>query len=148
MNGRKRHVLVDTMGLVLAAEVTPADVRDPAGAQALLSPLIGVFPRMSWMWVDMGYRGDFPAWVQQTLQWTVDVVKRPQRWVWCKWDDEPPPPLPKGFQVLRRRWVVERTFAWLGRYRRLSKDYEGLPETSESLIYAAMSRLMLRRLVQ
>ena len=94
----------------------------------------------------MGYRGAFPGWVRETLGWTVDVVKRPSKWVRC-YADEEPPPLPEGFQVLRRRWIVERTFGWLGRYRRLSKDYEGLPETSEALIYAAMSRLMLRRLV-
>ena len=83
----------------------------------------------------------------QTLGWTVEVVKRPQRWVWLPEGAEPPP-MPTGFQVLKRRWVVERTFAWLGRYRRLSKDYEVLPATEEAWIYLATTNLLLRRLAR
>lgn len=95
-----------------------------------------------------GYRGRFVQWVKQTLGWSVEVV---QHWwtgvrgVWVMKGQEPPK-IPSGFQVLPRRWVVERTFAWLGKFRRLSKDYEALPETSEAWIYTAMSCHMLRRL--
>ena len=97
--------------------------------------------------MDSAYQGSFTDWVDQTLGWTVDVVKRPSRWVWVKADQEPPP-APTGFQVLRRRWVIERTFGWLGRWRRTSKDYEYLPATSECVIYLTMIRLMLRRLAE
>jgi putative transposase len=94
----------------------------------------------------MGYRGDVIEWIKQKLGWTVDVVKRPSKWGRYPIDVEPPP-MP-GFTVLPRRWVVERTFAWIGRNRRMSKDYEYLPETGEAWIYTAMSRLMLRRLAK
>jgi transposase len=85
------------------------------------------------------------AWIEATLGWTVEVVRKPPRRVWVQEGVEPPP-MPTGFQVLPRRWVVERTFAWLGRNRRLSKDYEFLPATTEAWIYLAMSHLMVRRL--
>lgn len=147
MNGRKRHLLVDTMGLLLAVRVHPADVADRVGARELLAPLRERFPRLTHLWVDAGYRGVFIGWATDTLGWTVEVVAKPRRWVRCPADEEPAP-RPTGFPVLPRRWVVERSFAWLGRYWRLSKDYEALPETSEAWIYAAMSRLMLRRLAQ
>ena len=85
--------------------------------------------------------------MEQDLGLRVDVVRKPRRWV--RWPvDQEPPPLPTGFQLLPRRWVVERTFAWLGRYRRLSKDYEALPATEEAWIYLAMSSLMLARLAR
>jgi putative transposase len=93
----------------------------------------------------MIYRGSFLEWVKDQLQWTVEVVKRPSRWRWYPPGVEPVP-LP-AFTVLPRRWVVERTFGWLGLNRRLSKDYERVPETSEAWIYAGMSRLLLRRLI-
>ena len=87
------------------------------------------------------------TWIEQNLGLSVTVVRKPRRWV--RWPaDQEPPPLPTGFQVLPRRWVVERTFAWLGRYRRLSKDYEALPATEEAWIYLAMSSLMLARLAK
>jgi putative transposase len=90
------------------------------------------FSRLRLIWADAGYAGKLISWVLTNCGWVLEIVKRS--------DDV------KGFQVLPRRWVVERTFAWFGRYRRLSKDYETLPETSEAMIYAAMSRLMVRRL--
>lgn len=146
INGRKRHLLVDTLGLVLKAKVHAADIADREGAHLLLAPLSGVFTRLRHLWADMGYRGQVLGWIRTHLGWRVEVVKKPSRWGRYPIDVEPPP-MP-AFTVLPRRWVVERSFAWLGRYRRLSKDYEYLPASSEALIYAAMSRLMLRRLTQ
>jgi putative transposase len=146
INGRKRHLLVDTMGLVLKAKVHAADMADRDGAKLLLEPISGMFSRLRHCWVDMGYRGDVIEWIKQKLGWTVDVVKRPSKWGRYPIDVEPPP-MP-AFTVLPRRWVVERTFAWIGRNRRMSKDYEYLPETGEAWIYTAMSRLMLRRLAK
>ena len=146
INGRKRHLLVDTMGLVLKAKVHAADMPDRDGAKLLLEPISGMFSRLSHCWVDMGYRGDVIDWIKQKLGWTVDVVKRPSKWGRYPVDVEPPP-MP-AFTVLPRRWVVERTFAWIGRNRRMSKDYEYLPEAGEAWIYIAMNRLMLRRLAK
>lgn len=152
MKGRKRHLMVDTLGLVLTALVHPADVTDRRGGQQLLEAvddLTQTFPRLGQLWVDSAYRGSFQQWVEQTLGWSVTVVKRPSRWVWVHADQAPPelpPELPPSFQVLPRRWVVERTFGWLGRWRRTSKDYEYLPTTSACVIYASMIQLMLRRL--
>ena len=106
---------------------------DQAGFQLQSLWVQGLFPRLRLIWVDSSYRGQKLAqWLQQNCGWVLDVVKRPA--------DQ------KGFEVLPRRWVVERTFAWFGRYRRLSKDYEYLPTTSETMIYVAMINLMLRRL--
>jgi transposase len=99
------------------------------------------------LWADAGYQGGFAVWVIEALGWTIEIVRKPRRWVWWPADQDPPP-LPAGFQVLPRRWVVERTFAWLGRHRRLSKDYEVLPETEEAWIYLAMVRLMVARLAR
>lgn len=148
MKGRKRHLLVDTGGLVIKALVHAANVTDRLGGQRLLEAIphrATALPRLRHLWVDSAYQGSFKTWVEQTLGWTVAVVKRPSRWVWVAPGQEPPE-IPGGFQVLPRRWVVERTLGWLGRWRRTSKDYEYLPETSECVIYAVMSRLMLRRL--
>jgi putative transposase len=145
VSGRKRHILVDTTGLLLQVRVHPANVADRDGAMHLLTSLAESFPRLVHLWADAGYQGRFVRWVTETLGWTVAIVRKPRRWVWWPADREPPP-MPAGFQVLPRRWVVERTFAWLGRYRRLSKDYEALPATEEAWIYLAMSRLMVTRL--
>jgi putative transposase len=150
VSGRKRHLLVDTGGLVLKAVVHAANVTDRQGGQQLLEAMgdLGqTFPRLRHVWVDSAYQGSFTDWVEQTLHWTVEVVKRPSRWRWVPADQEPPE-VPGGFQVVRRRWVVERTFGWLGRWRRTSKDYEYLPATSEGVIYLAMIRVMLRRLAE
>lgn len=136
VTGRKRHLLVDVMGLVLAVVVHAADIQERAGAKLLLQRAFNKgFARLHLIWADGGYTGaDFKEWVRKLTGWVLEVVKRS--------DDV------KGFRVLPRRWVVERTFGWLGRFRRLSKEYEQLPATSESMISAAMSRLMLTRLAQ
>ncbi len=147
MNGRKRHILVDTIGLLLTVRVHPADVQDRDGATLLLAGLGERFPRLAKLWVDAAYQGPCATWITETLGWVVEVVRKPRTWVRVPADQEPPE-MPSGFQVLPRRWVVERTFAWLGRYRRLSKDYEVLPETEETWIYLAMSRLMTVRLAR
>ena len=147
MSGRKRHLLVDTIGMVLKAVVHPADVSDRDGAVPVLEDLLTRYPRLAHLWVDAGYAGQRIALIEQTLGWSVTVVRKPRRWIWWPADQEPPP-LPTGFQVLPRRWVVERTFAWLGRYRRLSKDFEALPETEEAWILLAMSCLMLARVAK
>jgi transposase len=155
VKGRKRHLLVDTQGLVLAATVHTADIMDRDGIKLLLEPLKDAFTRLTHLWLDAGYNGKEKGkeWVEQTFQWTVDVVRHPPkpRHVWVPagvepdWDAILPPP---GFRVLPRRWVVERTFSWIDQNRRLSKDYERLCETSETLIYLAMTRLMVRRLAR
>jgi putative transposase len=148
VNGRKRHLLVDTSGLVCKAHVTPADTSDRDGAVGLLRRLDWRrFPRLRYGWVDQGYRGEFLAQVKQAFGVTLQVVQRRDggrrgRWL-------PPgaePPQVPGFQVVPRRWVVERSFAWLGRSRRLARDYEFLPATSEAVIYLAASQLLVRRL--
>ena len=130
--------------------VHPADVRDRDVAKLLLAGLAGLadrFPRLAKLWVDAAYQGPCATWIAETLGWAVEVVRKPpKRGQWP--EDQAPPPMATGFQVLPRRWVVERTFAWLGRYRRLSKDYEVLTTTEEAWIYLAMTRLMLVRLAR
>lgn len=148
VNGRTRHLLVDTQGLIIRAIVHPADIADRDGANRLLAPLQGQLPRLQHVWADSAYTGQVREWIQATLGCTVEIVKHwwtGLRWVWVAPGQEPPT-LPSGFHVLPRRWVVERTFAWLVMYRRLGKDDEELPETSAALIYLAMSRLMVNRL--
>lgn len=132
VNGRKRHIVVDTLGLLIAVVVHAGSVQDRDGAKSVLGKLKGKFPRLSRIWADGGYSGQLVDWVKKFSGWVLEIVKRP--------DSQ------KGFVVLPRRWVVERTFAWLGRYRRLSKDYERLTLTSEAMIHLAMTHLMLKRL--
>ena len=134
VNGRKRHILVDTLGLLLAVVVTAASVSDPAGARLLLSLWGGHCKKLRRIWVDGAYRGSLIEWAKGRIKAVLEPVLRN--------DDL------KGFVVLPKRWIVERTFAWLGQSRRLSKDYEYLPESSEAMIYIAMTRIMLRRLVR
>ena len=134
INGSKRHILVDTMGLLLAVVVTAASVQDRDGARLLLSHLGGACKKLRLIWVDGGYRGQLLQWVADYCRFHLQVVLRS--------DDQ------KGFVVLPRRWVVERTFAWLNHHRRLSKDYERLPSSSETFIYISMIRIMLRRLAR
>jgi transposase len=136
------------LGLLLAVLVTPADVGDRDGAAQLLQRLDRRrLPRLRHGWADGGYRGAFVAWARQRHQIAFQIVARGdggrrRRWVA---PDQPPPEVPT-FVVVPRRWVVERTFAWLGRYRRLSKDYEFLPATSEAVIHLAAVQLLVRRL--
>jgi putative transposase len=137
VKGRQRSRLVETLGRVLKAVVHAASVQDRDGGR-LVGDAVQTsgpeWPRLQQIWVDGAYRGAFVDWAREHLGWTVEVVQRPE--------GQP------GFVVIAKRWVVERTFAWLGRYRRLSKDYEYEVESSEAFISIAMSRLMLRRLVR
>jgi putative transposase len=102
---------------------------------------------MEKVWADRGYNGKIGEWFRERLGWTLEIIKPPPRWVWVPPGGEPPP-YPRGFIVLPRRWVIERTIGWLSQSRRMSKDYERLCETSQAVVYAVMSRLMLRRLAR
>ncbi len=134
IKGRKRHILVDTLGLLLGIHVTPANVTERDGAQALLLRFLGWFTWLRIMWVDGGYSGDaFAQWVKSLRpKLKVEKVKRS--------DDV------AGFKVLPRRWVVERTFGWLMRHRRWVRDYETTESSAEAWAYIAMIRIQLRRL--
>jgi putative transposase len=149
MSGRKRHLLVDTSGLVLNAVVHAADVPDRDGARLVLTPSEeGKLPRLKHLWADAGYRGvALREWITERLGLSLEIVQRRRRWVWVPKDVEPEP-LPEGFEVIKRRWVAERTFAWITHNRRMSRDYEFLPETTEVLVYVSMIRLMLKRLAK
>ncbi len=149
VSGRKRQVLVDTEGTVLEAKVHPADLHDKVGGMLLLTWLHLAFPRMALVWADTHYQG-LRSWAAANLGWRIEVVKHWWTGVQGFWvaPGQEPPEIPTGFHVLPRRWVSERTFAWLGRNRRLSKDYERIPETEETFIYMAMSRILLRRLAK
>ena len=130
MKGRKRHIAVDVMGMLLGVVVLPAHFSDDFGAKRLLQRIPFVLQWLLFL-VDGGYnKPPFIHWCEQVFGVTVQVAQR----------------LGHGFQVIPKRWIVERTFAWFGLFRRLSKDYETSPQSSETLIYMAMSRLMLRRL--
>jgi len=133
INGRKRHLLVDTLGLMIAVVVTVASVQDRDGGKLVFSS-VGDQPRLEKVWADGGYRGEFLTWTKEHCAWEVEIVLRT--------------PDQKGFVVLPRRWVVERTFGWLNRCRLLSKEYEATLESSTADIQIAMSSLMLRRLTR
>lgn len=162
LSGRKRHLFVDTTGLVLSVVVHKADIQDRQGVPLLLEPLKGIFPRMKKVWVDQGYTGKGREWIKEQMGWDVEVVRHswPARGEWVPHGDlsdlstvwftyERIKPEPKKFRgVLPRRWVVERTIAWIGRSRRMSKDYEYLTRSSESMVQLTMIRLMLRRLAK
>ena len=166
VKGRKRHLLVDTQGLVLMAKVHRADVTDRDGIKLLLEPArTGFLTRLCHLWLDAGYTGKDrgAGWVQRTLGWTAEIVRHPpkpapeevmMRWTkeWAKEgiaiDTEQFMPEKGPRPFLPKRWIVERTFSWLGQNRRMSKDYERLPESGEAFIYVAMSRLMARRLAR
>jgi putative transposase len=163
LSGRKRHRLVDTTGLLLRVVVQPASLQDRDGAKLVLAGLDARFPRIRQLWADQGYAGPVRTWITETLSWAVTIVQHPSqprgRWVphsttgdlsdwttvWFTY--ERLPAAHTGFRgVLPRRWVVERTIAWIGRNRRMSKDYAYQPATSEAWVYVAMIRVMLRRL--
>ncbi len=143
--GRKRHLIVDTLGMVMLVMVTAASVQDRDGAKMLLNGLFKRikkpryrhwwrFSRLKLIWADGGYRGELVDWVKSALGWELSIVERVEG--------------QRGFVLLPRRWVIERTFAWLSRHRRLSRDYERLPQTSEAFIYVAMIRLMVAKLAR
>jgi putative transposase len=132
VKGRKRHLLVDADGRVLKVFVSAADQNDRHGAKRLLAECKGDYPRLKKIWADGQYTGWLIGWAAETLGVRLEVVLRS--------DDV------SGFEVLPRRWVVERTFAWLGRYKRLAKDYEFCPEHSEAMVYVAMTQMLLNRL--
>jgi putative transposase len=133
VSGRKRHIAVDTMGLLLAVVVHAADIQDQIGAKTVLSKLAGSFYRLKVVFGDSAYgRSGLPEWLKTQFNKILQPVLRPVG--------------VKGFVVLPKRWVVERTFGWLGRWRRHSKDYERNPETSEAMMYISMMFLMSRRL--
>ena len=138
VNGRKRHILTDTLGLLLAVLVHPAGVHDSqrvphrAGGRPPLDRVQGRVPRLEVVFADQGYEATPTGLIWRVFGWLLQIVERE--------------PGQKGFVVLKKRWVVERTFAWLGLSRRLSKDYEVLPEVSEAMVLLASIRLMVRRL--
>jgi transposase len=134
VNGRKRHIAVDTGGLLLAVVVTIAGIQDRDAAYRLLTQLRGRFSTVSLVWADGGYAGRLVIWARKVLALTVEVVKRT--------DDV------KGFAVLPRRWVVERTFAWISKFRRCVRDYETLPAHHEAMVHIAMIMTMSRRLAR
>src|ERR687889_1854988 len=160
VRGRKRQLLVDTEGFVLKARVHSAKVPDQDGLRLLLESARSHLPRLSHLWLDAGYQGRGKDWAENVLGLSVEVVHRtpkptPEKiariWAeeWAKegrkieWQRLVPR---RGFEVLPRLWVVERTFAWLCHNRRMSKDYERLCATAEAFVYVAMTRLMVRRL--
>jgi putative transposase len=162
VRGRKRHLLVDTEGLLLKVKVHSAKVPDQDGLRLLLQSARAALSRLKHLWLDAGYEGRGRRWAEEVLGLSVEVVRKPpkpmpekvaQIWAqeWAKegkkvdWQRLMPP---RGYVALPRRWVVERTFSWLGQNRRMSKDYERLCASAEAFVYMAMIRLMVRRLAR
>jgi putative transposase len=135
VKGRKRHLLVDTLGIPLSFYVTPADMHDTQGARRLHAGLKYFVPRLKTIWADSAYRGkDLADWCKVVGDWDLEIVRHV--------------PGTRGFAVRPKRWIVERALAWIGRYRRMSKDYERLPSTSEALVYLTSIHLLLVRLAR
>src|ERR687893_3045177 len=135
IKGRKRHLLVDTLGLPLSVYVTSADVQDRVGTRSLLAGLKPFVPRLKKIWADGAYTGEkLASWLEEQGGWELEIVERDRE--------------ARGFEVLSKRWIVERTFSWLIRNRRLSKDYERMVQSSETFMKVAMIRLILRRLAR
>jgi putative transposase len=135
VKGRKRHVLVDTLGLLLSVYVTPANTSDQEGARRLLAGLKPLQPRLQLIWADSAYRGEVLArWCDTQGQWRLEIITRV--------------PQAQGFVVRPWCWIAERTLAWMGRQRRLSKDYERKVQTSEMFLTLAMIRLMVARVAK
>lgn len=133
MKGRKRTLLVDTLGLILDLWVHPADIQDYDAGQELLTEIGALYPRLETVWADSQFgKNGLPEWAEEVAGVALEIVKRAEG--------------AKGFVVQAKRWIVERTLGWLNQYRRLSKDYEATTESSETMIYLAMIDLMLARL--
>ncbi len=132
VKGRKRHLLVDTMGLIIAFAITSASVQDRDAAKIVFANTTEA--RLEKVWADGGYRGELVNWTASHCPWELEIVNRR--------------PDQKGFVVLPKRWVVERTFGWLNRYRLLSKEYEATLESSAADIQIAMTHIMIRRLTR
>ena len=135
--GRKRHLLVDSLGLILLVVVHPANIQDRDGAKLLLALLTKRFGWLKLIWADGGYAGQLVAWVARLKRHRkvkLSIVKRNES--------------AKGFEVLPKRWIVERTFGWLSKHRRLSKDFETNTNSSVAVIQIAMIRLMLARIAR
>ena len=135
IKGIKRHLLVDTLGLVLVVAVLTADIQDRAGARSLLAKAQGLFPRLHKIWADGGYAGQLVGWVQAVCGWVLEIVKRSDA-----------ANAAHEFKVVHWRWIVERTFGWLNRWRRLSKHYERYPASGEAFVYISMLGVMSKRL--
>lgn len=131
VNGRKRHIVTDTLGLLLTVVVHEASLSDRESAKTVLAKVRTQFKRVKTIFADQGYTGKLIALMQTTLHMTIEIIKRTEV---------------RAFHILPRRWVVERTFGWFGFYRRLAKDYERYPRHSEAFVYIAMSNIMLCRL--
>ena len=129
VTGRKRHIVVDTLGLLLCVVVHIASLQDRDGARLVLEKLKSFFPALKMVFADGGYAGKLLQWVEQLKAFVLRIIKRTD----------------KGFKILPKRWIVERTFGWFGKYRRLSKDYERLTENSEATIKLAMINIVIRR---
>jgi len=162
VRGRKRHLLVDTEGLVIKAKVHSAKVPEQDGLKILLQSARSGLSHLKHLWLDAGYEGRGRRWVEEVMGLDVEIVRKPPKpvpeevaKVWAQelakegrkvdWQKLMPP---RGYVALPRRWVVERTFSWLSQNRRMSKDYERLCASAEAFIYTAMIRLMVRRLAR
>lgn len=132
VSGRKRHIITDTLGLIMAIIIHPANVQDRQAAPPVIHELRGKYPRLVKIMADGGYTGDLLLWLSNTYPWILEIVHKVAGVA--------------GFVVLPKRWIVERTFGWFGFHRRLAKDYEVLPECSKALIHLTMIRLMVRKL--
>jgi putative transposase len=134
INARKRHILVNTIGLILMVVVHVGNIQDRDGAKLVLEKARHLFPSLKLIWADGGYAGKLIEWVLSSCASILEIVKRNADIA--------------GFHVLPRRWVVETTFGWLVKYRRLCKDYEYFEQTSEAVIYGCMIHIMIRRLAR
>ena len=134
VNGRKRHIVVDTLGLLLVVVVHAASMSDTDGALDVGTKLRGRFPRLCKLWADQGYKDTMVQWFHRQLTVLVEVMLRP--------------PEQRGFVVQAKRWIVERTFGWLNRQRQLSKEYDVYAETTEQWVYLASIQVIMRRIVR
>ena len=131
INGRKRHLIVDTCGLIIAVIVHAGNISDTAGAKIIVEKVKNKFPRLTKILADEGYKTSVVEWIKLNFKWTLEIVQKAE--------------VPKGFLPQKNRWQVERTFSWLNFFRRLSKDYEKTIQSSEAMIQLALISIMLNR---